>query len=233
MVDNKTIYEAHWHEWEAMKRHGPMSRHARRLVMRECCRFTFSSLLDVGCGPGVFLYDIHTRFPSILCTGIDVSESAVSIAAKRYPKVRFDVLDITEEIPTHSVDIVTMIDVAEHLERDTDAFRNIRRICNRACIILTLEGRMREAEKDIGHVRNYGKKELTGKLCRAGFRIDRFVRWGWPFYSPLYRNISSKVKSHEKPLTLLNRCIGEIFYGVLFWNLPGHGDLVVAVATPA
>ena len=51
-INNQLIYDTHWQAWEEMKRWGPMSRHARRLVRKVYRRLRFSSVLDVGCGPG-------------------------------------------------------------------------------------------------------------------------------------------------------------------------------------
>ena len=56
-------------------------------------------------------------------------------------------------------------------------------------VVVTLQGRMRRFEADIGHVRNYAPGELAEKMRGAGLEIDRSIAWGFPFYSPLYRDL--------------------------------------------
>lgn len=44
----------------------------------------FSSLLEVGCGPGVNLWRIQEAFPDADLTGLDVSEAAIDHGAERF-----------------------------------------------------------------------------------------------------------------------------------------------------
>jgi len=71
-------------------------------------------------------------------------------------------------------------------------------------VLSTLSGKMRESEKHVGHVRNYTLDGLLSKLKEARFKPVKVIRWGFPFYSPLYRN-------------LWNRLPQEINYGKFGW----------------
>lgn len=209
-----------------------MSRHTRRLIFRACSNLPFSSLLDVGCGPGLFLQEAKSRYPSLRIAGIDVSSTAIERARVRLPDADLCEMDITVQTPSRRYDLITMIDVAEHLENDLAAFRNLEPICSGYLLICTLEGKMRAFEKEIGHVRNYRPGELKSKLEESGFKLERFTRWGWPFYSPLYRNLSTEIDAHHKSITLTRLALAHVAYLILLLNLPGRGDLIIALARP-
>ena len=60
---------------------------------------------------------------------------------------------------------------------------------------------MRHFEMQIGHVRNYAPGELIPNIESNGFTVESVMEWGFPFYSPLYRNFldltGNKVTSGE------------------------------------
>lgn len=232
LPENKEIYDENWARWEDIKRYGPMSRHTQRLVLGECKKLKFDSILDVGCGPGVFLQLIKSRYPECSISGTDISSTAVSLAKTKFAGSEFHEIDISSRIPPGKWDLVTMIDVAEHIENDSGAFKNIRSICQKYLLIVTLEGRMRGFERQIGHVRNYQSNELCTKLQNAGFSIMRYIHWGWPLYSPIYRNMSAGIDAHHKPVTMIKRIVSRLVYLLLYCNLPGKGDLIIVVARP-
>lgn len=231
-IDNAAIYDANWNSWVDMKLYGPMSRHTRRLVFKACRGLKFSSVLDVGCGPGVFLKDFCSHYREVRkFAGIDLSSGAIDLARSRIPEGIFYQIDITKEVIPYPFDLVTMIDVAEHIQEDETAFLNIRKMCSKYLVLVTLEGRMRDFEADVGHVRNYKKGELEKKLNNSGFRVKKYINWGFPVFSPIYRNIcGGLVKPHKRPLTKMSRILGNLFYYLLACNIPGKGDFVVVVA---
>jgi len=231
-VDNREIYDEHWDEWQKFRIHGPMSRHVRRLTFKEICYLEFSSLLDAGCGTGQFLLEVAERYPNVKLAGIDVSARAIENARRNVATGHFWVTDISKEQPPGKYDLITMIDVAEHIDDDRAAFMNLRAVCCGHLLVLTLEGRMRSFEPEVGHVRNYGPGELQENLEDAGFVVERLRRWGWPMYSPAYRDMSGPIAAHRKKMTTFRRLVGYLAYYVLMCNWPGKGDLVIALAAP-
>ena len=231
-MDNEAIYDLNWNDWQDFKEIGPMSRHARRLVFNEIKRLKFRTVLDVGCGPGIFLRELVGWYPEAVVSGVDVSGGGLEIARQKVPRGDFFKLDVTQSSPRGRYDLITLVDVAEHLERDLAAFKNLCPVCTGHMIILTLEGRMREFEPEVGHVRNYAPGELNNKLEQAGFEIVRYRHWGWPVYSPLYRNMSGPIAAHKTEMTPLRSLMGRLFYYVLMCNWPDKGDLITVVARP-
>lgn len=47
-----------------------------------------SSILEIGCGDGRYLFDLHNLY-GCKCTGVDPSEAATTIGRKRYPEINF------------------------------------------------------------------------------------------------------------------------------------------------
>lgn len=232
IINNKEFYDTNWIKLESMKRYGPMSRHVQRLSKKICQNLSFSSLIDVGCGPGVFMDIMQKRFKNLRLAGTDISTTAIELARKKFPDADFFETDISKNTIQGSWDLVTMIDVAEHIENDENAFVNIRQFCKKYLLIVTLEGHMRSFEPEIGHVRNYQKGELQDKLIRSGYSIVKSLNWGWPIYSPLYRNMSKAIDAHNKPMTKFRKFMAYLAYIVLAFNVPQKGDLIIVLASP-
>ena len=77
-------------------------------------------LLDVGCGPGVFLFMTKQMRPELNCEGIDISTSQIEFAKSQMNDSQkgldFKVVN-SEHLPyeDNSFDVVTTIEVLEHL----------------------------------------------------------------------------------------------------------------------
>jgi 2-polyprenyl-3-methyl-5-hydroxy-6-metoxy-1,4-benzoquinol methylase len=228
-MDEKKIYNENWRQWEDMKIHGPMSRHIRRMVFTAMKKTSVTSLLDVGCGPGIFLKEVAQKYPSCRLSGVDISDTAIELSKINVPQSFLSVMDVSLNVPSGLFDCIVLLDVAEHIEHDEAAFSNLASVCNGHIIVATLEGRMREFESNVGHVRNYKKNELPEKLKAAGFDIVTYSHWGWPTFSPLYRNLSGRIAADSKPLTPLRKVLGYIAYWGLGCCIPGIGDSIIVV----
>ncbi|HEX7050670.1 MAG TPA: class I SAM-dependent methyltransferase [Longimicrobiales bacterium] len=79
-----------------------------------------ASVVDVGCGTGMFLKYALERDPSLTVFGIDLSGEAVEITrSKGIPAARMDLL--AGERPDERFDVVTAFEVIEHIG-DAEAF---------------------------------------------------------------------------------------------------------------
>lgn len=230
-------YDTGWDEqWDDMKKYGPMSRHVRRLILKLVRPLEFRSVLDVGCGQGSLLRELLTAFPGIEPHGVDLSASAVALAQSKVPEGRFRTLDLVREALPETYDLLICSEVLEHIEDDLAAMRNLRRMCGGHLLVTTVQGRMRSFEPEaVGHVRNYGRTELVDKLRQAGFEIVRRVDWGFPFYSPLYRNILEAIGSRGTTGAFGpgRRLLSTMLYYMFHLNLPVWGDEIFVLARPA
>jgi SAM-dependent methyltransferase len=189
-------YEDLWsHRWGDMQRYGPTSRHTRRIVARLLDVLDFSSVLDVGCGEGSALAHLHARYPSVRLAGTDVSAAAVARARVNCPYASFTVGDFSALPAAERFDLVTCFDVLEHVVDDVSFLRGLAAVSARRVLCATVQGRMRPEEAGIGHVRNYSRGELQGKMEEAGLKAVRTVEWGFPFYSPAFRSLVSATGS--------------------------------------
>lgn len=100
-------------------------RDTRRLIKR---LLPVQSLIDIGCGNGLFLLHLHSYFPSISMTGLDLSPDAITAAQKQL--AQWDTKGAAPPIEFHlqkepkfnyrknSVDIVLATLVCHHLTDD-------------------------------------------------------------------------------------------------------------------
>jgi hypothetical protein len=91
---------------------------------------------------------------------------------------------------------------------------------------------MRPFETEMGHVRNYGYGELAGKLQGEGFRVRKRVEWGFPFYSPLYRNLLNLTggRGGTGKFGPGRKLISLLLYGLFRLNSSRRGDEIVILA---
>jgi SAM-dependent methyltransferase len=64
------------------------------------------SVLDVGCGPGSLTDALRSVSGGGTVTGIDISESAIAYAAKKYPDCRFEAVAVDEDTRLEPRDVV-------------------------------------------------------------------------------------------------------------------------------
>lgn len=225
-------YDTVWDDWDDMKKYGPMSRHTRRLTWNFISKLKFRSVLDVGCGQGSPLEEIAVRRPGVELYGVDISQRAVELAAVRMPKAHFSVLDLTKEALPRKFDLIICNDVVEHIPDDRAALRNMRAMCNRWCLVSTIQGHMRNYDKDVGHVRNYRRGELRAKIEDAGFVVRRQIDWGFPLYSPLYREVLDffPPSATQGKFGLKRKLFAHALYYTFMLNAPKFGDYVMILA---
>jgi SAM-dependent methyltransferase len=229
-------YDVGWDtQWDDMKKFGPMSRHVRRIVLKLIRPLEFRTVLDVGCGQGSLLRELIREFPAIEPYGCDVSATAVELSRRKVPEGEFQVLDLVNEALPRTFDLLVCSEVVEHIEDDVAALRNLRRMCGRYLLITTVQGRMRSFEPEaVGHVRNYGRRELVDKLGLAGFEVVQRVDWGFPFYSPLYHNVLELTGSRGTTgqFGQGRRLLATALYYIFHLNLPVWGDEIFVLARP-
>jgi SAM-dependent methyltransferase len=225
-------YDEGWDHWDDMKQYGPMSRHTRRLIWNLIRNLEYKSVLDVGCGQGSPLEEIARRKPDIELAGVDISPRAVELPQQHMPAAQYSVLDLTTETLNRKFDLIICTDVLEHIENDRAAIRNMREMCGRWCLVSTIQGRMRSYEKHVGHVRNYKRGELRRKLEQGGFVVRRQIDWGFPLYSPLYREVLRffAPAATQGKFGPGRRLLAEAMYFVFLANASKFGDYVFCLA---
>jgi SAM-dependent methyltransferase len=131
-------------------------------------------ILDIGCGTGTMVQQLE-RYGSVL--GIDADHDAVRFCRERgvdnVQQASGDDLPFDEG----SFDLVTALDVLEHMEDDAAGLSEIHRVLRPGgTLVLTVPAYrfLWGAQDEISHhYRRYTRGELTGRLADAGFSVQR------------------------------------------------------------
>jgi len=198
-------------------------------------------ILDVGCGTGANLLMLSQYGDA---EGVDVSEDALAFCRERgLDKVR---LGAAEELPYEdgTFDLVTALDVVEHLDDDLAGLREMRRVLRpggRVLLFVPTFMFLWGLQDDVSnHRRRYRLPELQRVLEQAGFEIERTTYANITFFLPilamrqLMRLTGIKADSENNiNVSALNGVLGGVF-GAESWflkrlNLPfGVSGLCVA-----
>jgi SAM-dependent methyltransferase len=229
-----TDYDRLWEEvYGDLQDLGPAHRHMIRLMRRLLEPLEYRTVLDVGVGFGHNLPVLTAGRTIERLAGVDISQLAVDHVAERWTGA-FHRLDITASALPETFDLVCCALVLEHLEADRAALENLRAMTGRHLLLTTIGGayeRYRPWEEQVGHVRNYAPGELEAKLADAGLRAERFIRWGFPLYTPLVRWLQNRM-TVSRELSRGSRLIARVLYPAFFLNSTRRGDLLVVLARP-
>jgi len=225
-------YDLSWNQWMDCEIYGPSMRHQRRNIQDLLHGLNYGSILDIGGGSGDNLYKIlKTKKVKDICL-IDISLKALNRARLLMPEAEFVHLDIQKNSIDHKFDLVLCCDVLEHISDDVAALRNIKKMSRGYLIVSTLSGRMRKSEKHVGHVRNYTLEDLLDRLKEASFKPLKVIKWGFPFYSPLYRNLWDKLpqKINYGKFGWFRKLCARILYLVFMLNSKSKGDYLFVLS---
>src|SRR5437016_8075999 len=143
-------------------------------------------ILDVGCGTGANLQMLAQHGAS---EGVDVSSEALEFCrARGLSKVK---QGAAEALPYEdaSFDLVTGLDVVEHLDDDLSGLREMRRVLRpggRALLFVPAFMFLWGVQDDISHHRRrYTLRELNQKVTAAGLSIERATYANISFFLPI------------------------------------------------
>jgi SAM-dependent methyltransferase len=189
-------------------------------------------ILDVGCGTGANL-EMLGEFGD--AEGVDVSADALSFCRQRgLDHVR---LGEAETLPysDQSFDLVTALDVVEHLDDDLAGLREMYRVLKpggHAMMFVPAFMFLWGVQDDVSHHRRrYTMKQLKEKVTTAGFEIERATFANITFFMPtligrVLMRITGFRPESENNLTVgfLNKPLGMILGAEHHWlrhmNLP-------------
>jgi 2-polyprenyl-3-methyl-5-hydroxy-6-metoxy-1,4-benzoquinol methylase len=167
------------------------------------------SVLDLGCGGGLFILHLSEKFPDIKFEGADIAADAIAIAKKELAQwkiknpqtaVRFKVIDFEETQITEKVDMVISTLVCHHLS-ENEIIHFIKDAYKRASILVLIHDLQRSSiayglyallapilfrNRLITHdglisiKRGFTRKELKRILIKT--EIPYFqIKWKFPF----------------------------------------------------
>lgn len=205
------------------------------------------SVLDAGCGRGVFVYRIARRFPDASVMGVDVDDEQLEvdrlIAEKaNLRNVTFERADVSQLQFKESFDLVLSVDNLEHIQDDMRALKGLAeslKVGGRLVLHVPAYERrwfffrFRDNFDVPGHFRpGYRLDEITGKVKEVGLHIEEaFHTYGW--LETISNNISYLITGAEGKNRILYAVIFP-FLNVIAWfgrnSRPkkGAGILVIA-----
>lgn len=203
-------------------------------------------VLDMGCGPGNLLDGLRRRWPA--CIGADYSEDALRFCRSRDHLSVFRADFQALPLRSNSVDLITSIDVLEHLADDRPAFAEIARVLRPGGRVLisvpAFQFLWGEHDTLYGHHRRYRVPEVRERLERVGLTVERATYFEPLWMAPLllYRNLKKIVARGARlderddfvplfaPLnTLLREAVAAERFVLRFTNLP-FGVTLLALA---
>lgn len=135
-------------------------------------------ILEIGAGTGGNLMML-SQFGSV--KALEMDDYARSIARRRTME-RVDIQEgqLPDGIPIKDeFDLVCLFDVLEHVERDLDSLKAIRRIVSPdGCLLITVPAYAwlwSEHDMRLNHVRRYTAGELARKAREAGWTVRRMT----------------------------------------------------------
>lgn len=164
----------------------------RRIIasfVEEICRSVKARtprILDVGCGTGANL-ELLGQFGD--AEGVDISPEALAFCrARGLTRVRHGA---AENLPYEdgAFDLVTALDVVEHLDRDVAGLREMRRVLRpggRALFFVPAFMFLWGVQDDVSHHRRrYTLRQLKETVREAGFEVERATYANISFFAPI------------------------------------------------
>lgn len=201
-------------------------------------------ILDIGCGTGGNL-EALSQFGE--AEGVDISREALDFCrARGLANVREGAAE-TLPFADESFDLVTGLDVVEHLDDDVAGLREMRRVLSpggRCLLFVPAFMFLWGVQDDVSHHRRrYTLGELKAKLQQAGLKIERASYANMTFFGPilfgrLFMRATGLRPASENNLNIgmLNGLLGRIFGAESWWlrrmNLP-FGVSIICVARRA
>ncbi len=181
-------------------------------------------ILDVGCGTGGNL-EMLSEYGS--AEGVDVSEEALDFCRSKGLKVR---KGLAEKLPFDDevFDLVTGLDVVEHLDDDVAGLREMNRVLRPGGKVLLFVPAFMwlwGVQDDISNHRiRYTRSQIVERMESAGFEVGRATYANITFFAPvlagrvLMRLTGFKPESENNiNVTALNGIFGSVFSAERHW----------------
>lgn len=198
-------------------------------------------VLDVGCGTGANL-EMLARFGD--AEGVDISDDALAFCRERgLARVRHGAAE-SLPYPDAQFDLVTALDVVEHLDDDRAGLAEMRRVLKpggRALLFVPAFMWLWGVQDDVSHHRRrYTLPTLRAAVEEAGLAVERATYANVTFFAPILAGRALMRATGIRPasennvnVSALNGVFGRLFGAERHWlsrfNLP-FGVSAVCVA---
>jgi SAM-dependent methyltransferase len=206
-----------------------------------------NEILDFGCGTGGLLGDLdrfgHGR-------AVDGEEQAVRFCeARRREGVRHVPVGEALPFPEATFDIVTALDVLEHIDNDAAALVDLRRVLRPGGLLLVTVPAFAflwgDQDEISHHYRRYRAPDLAARLAAAGLRLEHLSYFNTLLFSPiavvrLLRRLARRPSAEKTDFDIgsarLNSALGRAFAAeaplVTRWRIPFGVSLLALARRP-
>ena len=206
---------------------------------------TNQQILDIGCGTGATM-DHLKRFGTV--QGIDLFDLPLRFSKKRgHERV---LCASATELPfaENSFDLITALDVIEHLDDDVGGLREIRRVLkpNAPAVIFVPAFMALWGPNDVqsGHKRRYRLPQLQAAIAAAGLKLEKISYANLAMFAPIWLGrrlltLLGKEEQAENRINhpFINNFIAKVFASEAGWlrkhSLPFGVSLVCVVRKAA
>ena len=132
------------------------------------------TVLDAGCNEGFTLDQLKKKFPALNCVGIDVSDKAINIGRKMFPKIKLKTGSIYHLPYKKTFDLMICTEVLEHLEQPEKALQEIKRATKQYCLFSVPNEpwfRITKLGNDPEHINHWTKNKFISLLEKNQFKI--------------------------------------------------------------
>jgi SAM-dependent methyltransferase len=231
------VEDTHW--WFVGRR-AILETFLRHIIQNPKSKIENPKILDIGCGTGANL-EMLAQFGR--AEGVDVSDAALEFCKKKGLRVQ---KGLAESLPygDETFDITTALDVVEHLDDDLAGLKEMYRVTKKggySLIFVPAFMWLWGVQDDISHHRiRYTRKQITERLGKAGFTIERATYANFTFFGPVLGGRAFMKVTGIKPesenninISALNGLFGKVLSAERFWlknqNFP-FGVSIIVVA---
>ncbi len=207
------IQKKHW--WFTSK---------KAIILETIARYTnlnpSSTILDIGCGSGLMLNALEGLGNT---SGMDMSDDAIQFSQEIFRGgIRKGYLPDNVPFPENQFDLITALDVIEHIDDDVQSLKTIKELLTATgTAIITVPAYMflwSHFDEINEHKRRYTLTELKNKLEQAGFRIEKISYYNTFLFPIAYvvRKLNNflgrnGVSDIEMPSDIMNNLLRRVF----------------------
>jgi SAM-dependent methyltransferase len=138
-----------------------------------------ASTLEVGCGDGALLAELHKRHFGGALAGVEIAQAAVAIAAARPELDSVSLYDGSRlALADRAYELGILSHVLEHVPEPSALLREVARVCETVLVEVPLEANWsarragkREHAVEIGHLHRLDRAAAREIVARAGLSI--------------------------------------------------------------
>lgn len=179
-------------------------------------------LVDIGAGTGILAKELNSYFSTFACDENPV-ELKIPVKFSFLKSIACTATDLP--FPHNSIDIITAIDVIEHIRDERKAFLEFNRVINNSGILVIIVPAYQflwsSWDTDLGHYRRYTEKSLRKNIEYINFKIIHLSYINTVMLIPIFfyrKSLSLKSYIFKKkrledwlPSSIINKILKKIF----------------------